>query len=242
VLTRRWAARYIVEGTTLWINLWIWWQGTGTPAAAIQQLSFIVFTGIATVVGLRSLSTWKRQRRGEMFSSAVTDVLNSAALVSEHILIERLSPLPMVVFKDLKGFNRDWQTKAIAAIDKERAEWAARKKELDERVTNLKLAMQKNDHLLADELKLRVNELLIQVQQYAKAIDARVKLIGHCAHTNTEAGYQPMIGLAALSRQHPLLWRKERNLESVQFEGNMRRAIDALRQSVAKVLSSLSAR
>jgi hypothetical protein len=211
--------------------IWDWWRGIGTPAAAIQQLFFIVLTSTATAVALINLSTWKRQLKAGARNAAVKEVLDAAALVCDHILIERLSPKPMVVFKSLEGFGDKWLERASKMISGELEYWAKQKAELDSRLTALRVSIERNSHLVG-RMTQSAGPLQEQVSKYLKAIDERTAFIQACRKASTEREYQKMVSLAHLSKRHPLLWR--RNLESLEFEETVRRSIDDLRADLLK--------
>lgn len=226
------AAHPALAGTPLaFSEFWVWWQAGETTASAIQKLSVVVLSTVGTAAAVLGLSTYRRQLRAASHATAVKEVLDSAVLVCECILIERLSPTPMVYFTDMKGYGVDWQNDAIARIKREIVYWNGHKKELQDRVSAFNVAIEKNHHTLdrGNELKVKAAELCELVKRYVSGIEERVDQIAWVAQKSSPEIYEKMMYLTSLSKNHPLLWRKERNLTSLQFEGEMRKSMDTLR-------------
>ena len=214
---------------------WKWWCTGGSNAAAVQQLFFILLTTIATVIAIVNLSAWKRQQRASLRATAINEVFGNAALVCDHMLIERISYEPMACFPDLTQWSDRWLQIAKEAIENEKRYWKDHVSALDQRIKSLGHSIQKNQLVLHRDLKIPMADLRVQVDLYKQAIIIRTRLIEDVGSSADKSRYQHLVGLRQLAANHPLLWRKSLRKSSVDFEQNVSRARDALRAELSEL-------
>lgn len=202
-------------------EVWTWWLDNGD---GVQQLFSIVFTSVATMVGLIGLSTWKKQLR----ATAAREIIESAVLVCDYIRIERLRPEPMVYLSGLADFGERLAT-VRQRINKERESWELFSSELKERTVKLKICSSKNSHLLTGNFAPELDAILKQVSTVETAVKNRVAVLGSCRNSSHAEDYRPLVGLRQLYRNNPVLCGPNN-----QFEVDIRKAMDGLRAAVLK--------